>query len=130
MSYAALNALVLTLTAEKADLEFQRSVYDQRRQTLAFQHSNLSAEYSNRLQMRFINEQDQDATTDDSAAEMNWDQFLAEYTAAQEKLDSQDKILELESKNIETKTEAINTLLEGAIKQRDKNVENDHKSTK
>ena len=122
MSIAPLNALVLTLTEEKAILEFTRMVLDSRRQTLAFQ----KAEISTQMQAAWSRYMcDPDEST--SVEKFNWDQFQVEFAAAQAKLDAQDKILEMQRVNNDTKLEDISTALEGADKQKNKNIESEMK---
>ncbi|MCR4881293.1 MAG: hypothetical protein K6A44_05000 [bacterium] len=128
MAIAALNALVQALVQEKAQLEFNRTVIDARRQTLAFQKSELSSQYQAKLALKYLDTKDADGDgTNTSVETFNWKEFQAQFDVAQDKLNAQDKIMEMERTNLDTKIEAITTSLESAEKQLGKNVESDMK---
>lgn len=130
MAYAALNASTLTLTQEKATLEFTRTIIDTRRQALAFQRSELSTQMQVAYARMFGQNGDEDANAGTSIETFNEEEFMAEFTIAQERLNAQDKIMEMERANIDTKIEAITTALESTEKQLSKNVESAHKGLK
>lgn len=128
MAIAALNASVQALVQEKATLEFNRMVLDARRQTLAFQKSELSSQYQAKMALKYLNKKDaDDDDTNTSVETFNWQEFQAEYDAACDKLNAQDKIMEMERTNLDTKIEAVTTSLESVEKQLGKNVEADMK---
>ena len=122
MSIAALNASVLTLTEEKGLLEFTRTRYDNRRQILASEKSEL---YSQLLSAYSKNQWLKDQ--DDPVETFNMSEFQNQYDAQVARLDAQDKVIEMERANISTKIEAITTSLENVQKQLSKNVENESK---
>ena len=123
MSIASVNGLVLSLTEEKSMLEEQRMVIDQRRQTLAFHSAYLYDEYSQKLQQK-----NTEAEVETEISEQEWNDFFAEYQIATSKLDNQDKFMEMERNNIQTKLDAITTSLESAEKRLNKNIESEMKS--
>ena len=127
MSIAPVNCLVLQLLDEKAELEMQRMVIDARRQTLAYQSGHLYEEYSVKLAERNLYCNDDESSEVDSVGELQWKEFKVEYEAATARLDSQDKALEMQRTNIQTKIDAITTEVEGAQKTLQKNVENEMK---
>ena len=136
MSIASVNGLVLSLTEEKSMLEEQRMVIDQRRQTLAFHSAYLYDEYSQKLQQKntetvSVTNKDGDeaeAEVETEISEQEWNDFFAEYQIATSKLDNQDKFMEMERNNIQTKLDAITTSLESAEKRLNKNIESEMKS--
>lgn len=136
MSIASVNGLVLSLTEEKSMLEEQRMVIDQRRQTLAFHSAYLYDEYSQKLQQKnnetvSVTNKDGDeaeAEVETEISEQEWNDFFAEYQIATAKLDNQDKFMEMERNNIQTKLDAITTSLESAEKRLNKNIESEMKS--
>jgi len=117
MSIAAINSLIVALIGEKGSLEFQRTVIDQRRQTLALHSAFLYEELSAELLKQ--DEEGEDAIDDDS--------FMKEYNAATAQIENQDKFLEMQRTNLQTKLDAITTSLESAEKRLNKNIENDMK---
>ena len=128
MAIAALNALSLMLTEEKASLETQRMIIDNRRQTIALQTADMSTEYMLMAQKNLLQDDSDEGNVDiDGVDTFNWDAFKTEYETAQAKLDAQDKFLEMERTNIDTKIEAITTTLESADKRLQKNIEADMK---
>ena len=127
MSIASVNCLVLTLTEEKSILETQRIFIDSRRQTLATQGSTLYTEYTDMLAKRYMDEEDGETNENDRIDEFNWDEFKAQYEAAQDQLDKQDQAMERERTQITTKIDVITTELEGAQKILTKNIETELK---
>ena len=123
MAIASVNTVVIQLTEEKGILEHQRMVIDSRRQTLALHSAFLYEEYSKKA-MQFNSKEEEEANVED---EIDEDTFLAQYQAAVAKLDNQDKFMEMEKNNLQTKLDAITTSLESAEKRLNKNIENEMK---
>ena len=117
MAIASVNAHVLSLIEEKGTLEYQRTVIDTRRQTLtlhsAFLYEELRAVYAK-----------QDEEGEDAIDEEN---FKNELDAAIAEVDNQDKMLEMEKTNLQTKLDSLTTSLESAEKRLNKNIETDMK---
>lgn len=128
MAIASLNALVLTLTEEKASLEFLRTVIDARRQVLTQRSAELSAQYQDKMleEMRDWKD-DEEANT--SVMKFNMQQFQVEFDAAQARVDAEDQMMQMERTNLDTKLEAISTSLENVQKQLTKNTESEFKSS-
>lgn len=124
MSIASLNALVLTLTEEKAALEFQRMLIDNRRTILASERSDLYSDRNAMLTSLIHNNKDEDTT---SVEAMNDMMFQVEFDEAQARLDAIDKQMQMERTNLDTKLEAITTSLENVQKQLNKNTESEFK---
>ena len=113
MSIAAINSLIVALIGEKGSLEFQRTVIDTRRQTLTLHSGFLYEELFKQ------DEEGEDAIDEDS--------FMKEYKAATAQIENQDKFLEIQRNNLQTKLDAVTTSLESAEKRLNKNIENDMK---
>ncbi|MDD3593904.1 MAG: hypothetical protein PHX18_04680 [Candidatus Gastranaerophilales bacterium] len=125
MGIAALQASYLTLTAQKANYEFSLNVIDRRRQTLTLQGGKLMEEYMEKWALT----SQETGAAEDNVDTFNWEVFQADYTAAQKKLEYQDKALELQRTNIQTQVTAITTQQESVQKQIEKNVQKDFQSS-
>lgn len=127
MAIASVNALVMQLTEEKSILEQQRTVIDERRQTLALHQAYMYEEYSQKLMQQSAKEsaKEEEALVDDDIDE---EDFLQQYQAAVAQLDNQDKFLEMERTNLQTKLDAVTASLESAEKRLNKNIESEMKS--
>ncbi len=133
MSIAAINSMVLALTLEKSQLEAQRMIIDQRRETLTLHTGELQSDYQAKLSaktlaMGELDKDDPNYESDYQDIDDDWEVFKAEYNVQSALLESQDKLMEMERANLQTKLEAITTSLESQEKRLSKNVESEMKT--
>ena len=133
MSIAAINSMVLALTLEKSQLEAQRMILDQRRQTLTLHSGEIQSDYQAKLSAKAIalgelDPKDEDDKVIIDSIDQDWEIFKAEYNVQSALIESQDKVMEMERANLQTKLEAITTSLESQEKRLSKNVESEMKT--
>lgn len=108
MGLAASQGRFLALTARKSDIEFQGQLVNQERMTLAHQ--------SEALFQAIVNLTDPNST---------------EYQAAELQLENyhdQDRVLEINLKNLDSQQQAVQTEIEAVQKVIDKNIEQTFKT--
>ncbi len=129
MGIAAIQAVVETDVLEKASLEFQMNLIDTRRMMLtrksgsaAENYSEILAEWSS-YDKRKKGGEEVTAEEDATWGSFNWDIFLNEYEHQVQEIDYQDKALEIERDNLQTKLTAVTTRLESNEKMLNQNIE-------
>ena len=129
MGIAAIQAAVATDTAEKGILEFQISQVDSRRMMLtkksgmvAENRSAVLTEWSS-YDQRKKNGGEVTEYEDSVWGNFSWDEFVGEYEIQVKEIEYQDKALELERDNLQTKLTAVTTRLESEEKQLNQNIE-------
>ncbi len=128
MSVAPINCIALQLTEEKSILEEQRIYIDNRRELIAMKVSENSTWFTSQLS-KILSRDSADATVTDDEEELEFDEakFRAEYDAMSANLNAQDKALEIQRTNLNTRLDAITTQIESVEKRLNKNVENEFK---
>ena len=128
MAIAALNAESLMITDQLAEYEFERTVIDQQRESLAAKQAQVYENFTIENQKITIDSKDADddgstVTFDDKA----WTLLNTEYQIETAALDRQDKQLEMERTRIDNKIEALEAYKESVDKRLQNNVEKDMK---
>lgn len=129
MGIAAIQAVVETDVLEKASLEFQINVIDTRRMMLTRKSGSAAENYSEILaqwssyDQRKKNGGEVTEYEDEVWGSFSWDAFVGEYETQVKEIDYQDKALELERDNLQTKLTAVTTRLESNEKQLNQNIE-------
>ena len=129
MGIAAIQAVVETDVLEKASLEFQINVVDTRRMMLTRKSGSAAENYSEILaqwssyDQRKKNGDEVTEYEDEVWGSFSWDAFVGEYETQVKEIDYQDKALELERDNLQTKLTAVTTRLESNEKQLNQNIE-------
>ena len=129
MGIAAIQAIVETDVSEKATLEFQINLIDTRRMMLTRKSGSAAENYSEILaqwssyDQRKKNGGEVTDYEDEVWGSFSWDAFVGEYETQVKEIDYQDKALELERDNLQTKLTAVTTRLESNEKQLNQNIE-------
>ena len=129
MGIAAIQAIVETDVLEKATLEFQMNVIDTRRMMLtrksgsaAENYSEVLAEWSSYDRRKKAGEEVTDHE-EEVWGSFSWDAFVGEYENQTKEIQYQDRVLELERDNLQTKLTAVTTRLESNEKMLNQNIE-------
>ena len=129
MGIAAIQAIVETDVAEKGILEFQINLIDTRRMMLTRKGGSAQENYSEMLaewssyDQRKKNGGEVSEYEDEIWGSFSWDAFVGEYETQVKEIDYQDKALELERNNLQTKLTAVTTRLESNEKMLSQNIE-------
>lgn len=111
----------LVLTSQKADVEFQINTLTGRLQTMTYKSGSLMEDYLSKMQQKTDETETNDA--EENIETFNSDEFMLEYEIATTKLNAQEKVIELQKNNLETKQKALSTQLESTEKRIQKNTE-------
>ncbi len=136
MGIAAIQAIVETDVLEKASIEFQINVIDTRRMMLTRKSGSAAENYSEILAQwssydkRKKNGNEVTEYEDEVWGSFSWDAFVGEYETQVKEIDYQDKALELERDNLQTKLTAVTTRLESNEKQLNQNIEKEFNYSK
>lgn len=122
MGLAASQCRLLALTARLSDLELKAQQISAIKIRLATQSADNAVEYTSKLQAAAKNH---DVLSIDQENEMNAAE--ADFNAHAAQLEAQDKLYDLELKNIDTEHNACQTEIESVKKVIDKNIERSFK---
>ncbi|OGI00242.1 MAG: hypothetical protein A2104_09440 [Candidatus Melainabacteria bacterium GWF2_32_7] len=130
MGLAASQARFLSLTARKSDLEFNAQQVNQDRMRLARETETLFEEY---LKLKVPSPYPIDATHPDAngngladlyeSDQMAYEAEVSRINALTEGYHSQDRVLEINLKNLETQQKEVQTEIDSVKKVIDKNIE-------
>lgn len=127
MSIAPLVAQQMALTSRKSDVELLITFISQRQQALMLKSGTMMEQYLLKAQQKADN-----AQADDAAANVetfNSDEFYAEYELASNRLQLQEKSLEMEKKNKEALHKSISTSLQSIEKLIKKNSSKEYNTS-
>ena len=121
---APINGDYLALTALKGELEYDMMIIDAEIQTITIKAGYMYQEYAEMLEEEAIASGLAADAEIDTTEEFNWEIFKHEYDVAQTKLDNQEKQLEMQKTNKQTKLTEVTNLLESEQKRLEKSIEN------